>query len=100
MTRTIRSLLFAEEQVKRPTGADRVEQGLEFRRWGLAGPGAPATSEQVPRGQPAPDSSYRHRPRHRGGPPIVAVRLSGADFPQWRQNWQHRGKCGRLTGPG
>src|SRR5216683_3885640 len=23
----------------------------------------------------------------------------GRPFPQWRQNWQHGGQCGRLTGP-
>jgi hypothetical protein len=57
-------LLFAEEQVKGPTGADGVEQGLEFRGRRPGGPGLPAPPEEVPRSQPPPDLADRHGPGH------------------------------------
>jgi hypothetical protein len=86
-----RSLLFTEEEIQRPAGADGVEQGLEFRRWGPGGPGAPAAPEQVPRGQPAADLAHRHRPRHRAASPVVAARLIGAYFPPAPPRWARRG---------
>src|SRR3954469_19887125 len=61
------SLLFAEEEVQGPAGADRIEQGRESRGWGPGGRGAPAAPERVPRGQPAADLPHRHRPGHRAG---------------------------------
>src|SRR5215204_4338226 len=76
-----RSLLFAEEQVKGTTGADGVEQGLEFRGRRPGGPGVPAPLEEVPRSQPPPDLPHRHWPGHGAHSPGVAGPRFGADFP-------------------
>src|ERR687886_741013 len=78
---TTRGLLLAEEEVQGPAGADRVEQSLEFGRWGSGGPRASAAPEQVPWGQPAADLAHRHWPRHWVGALAVAARRSGASFP-------------------